>query len=186
MNNKRRASFYKQGFTLIELVVAFSIMAVLSTIGIASFVSYSQAQTLQQAVNDVNITLNTAKSDAIAQVKPNGVTSTCPTPGVLNGYQVVLRNQVVSGKTTGVYILDAVCNGSPDLNSMVTNQLHNVSFDSSTFVAPATSMTITFLVLTGGVNSTGVVDSNGNTNIVLDGVNSTQKTITVTPGGLIE
>jgi len=159
-------------------------MAVLSTIGIASFVGYSQAQTLQQATNDVTTVLNTAKSNAISQVKPIISNSTC-LQGVLNGYQVVLGNQIVSGKSTASYTLYAVCNGAPDQLSKITKQLNGVSFDSTTFVSPATTATITFLVLTGGVTSTGVVGANG-TSIILDGVNNTQKTITVTQGGLIQ
>ena len=152
-------------------------MAVLSTIGIASFVSYSHSQTLQQAVNDLVVTLNTAKSNATAQVKPDSLTSNCVS-GVLNGYQVVLS----AATTPNSYTLDAVCGGAPDPDpaSKVTTKLPiGVSFDSSMFAPSTNTMTITFGVLTGGVT--------GNGDIVLDGVGvTTKKTITVTPGGLIE
>lgn len=75
------------GFTIIELIVAFSILAVISTIGIVAFVNYSQIQALNGGAYDVTTILQTAKSRAQSQVKPStGFCSTQP----LYGYQVVL------------------------------------------------------------------------------------------------
>lgn len=161
------------GFTLIELVVAFSIIAVLSTIGVAAFLNYSRSQTLQQATNDLITTLNVAKSKAIAQIKPND--ARCLPDKVLSGYKVVLN--------TGQYTLYAVCgNGvnvpippATDTTPITAKLPKGVSFDSSMTLP----MTITFGVLTGGVVGSG--------SIILDGVGvTTGKTITITKGGLIE
>jgi prepilin-type N-terminal cleavage/methylation domain-containing protein len=181
----------RYGFTLIELVVAFSIMAVLSTIGVAAFLNYTRGQSLQQATNDLVSTLNTAKADAVSQIKPNDPNCLPLTQQekVLSGYKVILSKAT----TPNSYTLYAVCDGvnvpvPPATATIPTVKLPNgVSFDSSTFVSPATTMTITFFVLTGGVASNGVIDATGNTTIVLDGyTGTTPKTITVTSGGLIE
>ena len=61
----------EKGFTLIELMVVFSILAVLSTIGVAAFVSFSRTQTLNAAASDIKSMLNLAKSRAYSQVKPS-------------------------------------------------------------------------------------------------------------------
>ena len=151
----------KKGFTLIELVVAFSIMAALSTIGIVAFGDYSRAQTLQQATNNLITTLNTAKAKAAAQVKPDDCINPIKT---LNGYTVAL--------TANSYQLQAICNGLAETVS-TTPLPHVVSIDS------ASTMTVTFSVLTGVVTGSG--------NIIIDGeTGTTPKTIMVTAGGLIE
>lgn len=160
------------GFTLIELVVAFSVMAILATVGMAAFLNFSRAQTLQQATNDLITTLNTAKEKAVAQVKPNDCQNK-----VLNGYDVLLA--------VGVYKLQAICNGSAeDVSTTLLPNDGSVKFDISSMTLP---MTIKFYVITGGVTSSGATDNNGNINIILNSVSGTNaKTITVTPGGVIQ
>lgn len=75
------------GFTIIELIVAFSILAVISTIGVIAFVSYSQIQAVNAGGYEVVTMFQTAKSRAQSQVKPNtGACSVLP----LYGYEVVL------------------------------------------------------------------------------------------------
>jgi prepilin-type N-terminal cleavage/methylation domain-containing protein len=154
----------KNGFTLIELVVVFSIMAVLGTVGIASFVSYSRSQALQQVTSDLITTINTAKANAVSQTKPDS----CQNKS-LNGYRVYL--------VLDSYKLQAICNGSvsvPDISStsMPTN---GVKFD-PTMTLP---MTITFSVISGGVTGAGT--------IILDGPTvGSKKTITVSAGGVIQ
>jgi prepilin-type N-terminal cleavage/methylation domain-containing protein len=150
------------GFTLIELVVVFSIMAVLGTVGIASFVSYSRSQSLQQATNDLLTTLNTAKADAVSQIKP----ADCQNK-TLNGYQVVLLN-------TTSYQLQAICNGSLETTPPSPTPLPTgVSFSS------ITPMTIRFDVLTGGVTGYGQIT-------IIGASGTSPKTITVTAGGVIQ
>lgn len=73
-----------RGFTLIELMVAVSVTAVLGTFGIAAFVNYNQSQVFQTSVNEVVSMLNLAKSRAQSQVR---LGSTCKALS-LEGYGV--------------------------------------------------------------------------------------------------
>jgi hypothetical protein len=130
------------------------------------------------------VTLNTAKSKSIAQVKPDDINCLPPSGNaLLNGYQVVLN------KTTNSYTLSAICNGTPDALSNATTKLYGITFDLSTFVpASATKMTVTFTILNGGVTSSnGNVNAQRATSILLKGATGvTPKTIIITAGGLIE
>lgn len=151
---------YKKGFTMIELIVVFTVMAVLSTVGLASFVSYSRSQVLQQATNDFATLLNSAKTRAASQVKP---TTQCSSSTVLENYSVTIN---VSART---YSLNVTCSGN--LTVLQTNTLpQNVSFNSTTASPPTTTTNIVFLVLTGGVNGSG--------NVIISSYSLT-KTVTV-------
>jgi type IV fimbrial biogenesis protein FimT len=154
----------KYGFTLIELVVVFSIMAVLATVGVASFVSYSRQQTLQQAANGFVATLNSARAKAVSQVKP----AACVTaPKGLSAYRV----QIILANNS--YKLEAICDGFP-YTITTTTLPGGVTFDSSATTISAVS----FAVISGGVTGSGI--------IVLHETGVPNKTITVTAGGLIQ
>src|ERR1035437_7326877 len=84
----------QQGFTLIELIVVFTVIAILSTIGTVSLVSYSRTQTLNQATSDLVQTLNTAKSLSASQLKTlnkNGKTWQCLDVQALSGYGIYIN-----------------------------------------------------------------------------------------------
>lgn len=165
-NNSTIQQFNNKGFTLIELIVVFSVMAVLSTVGIASFSSYSRAQVLQQATNDLVNTLNTAKVRAGSQTKP----SQCLSASVLQGYSVTIN---IAART---YSLNVVCSGTSIVLSTSVLPV-NVAFNQSTGTPPTTTTSVTYPVLTGGVKGSG--------NIVLSSYNQT-KTITICPVGGIQ
>lgn len=156
-----------RGFTLIELIVVFSVIAVLSTIGVASFVSYSRAQTLQQATNDFITVLNTAKARASAQVKPS---PTCISTSALQGYSVTVN---IVART---YSLNVICSGTTTAISTSTLPT-NVSFNSAAGIPPTTTTNVRFSVLTGGVTGTG--------NVVLSSYGAT-KTVTINSVGGIQ
>lgn len=96
-----RAMNNQKGFTLLEILVVFSIMAVLSGLGFTSFVSYSRSQQLTQAASNIKLLLNQARFNAISVVKTNkdigGTTFSCGDNALL-GYSVF-----VSGREAGLY-----------------------------------------------------------------------------------
>lgn len=153
---------HQRGFTLIELIVVFMVIAILSVIGVAAFVSYGRIQTLESASSALTSALLLAKSRALSQVKP----SEC-TDKILSGYQVYLNIPSNS------YELDAVCSRFTYRIPPPTRTLpKNISFDP----IKTTSTLFFFPVI-----SSGVVISNGAQNtgtIVLTGYGNT-KTITV-------
>jgi len=150
-----------KGFTVIEIVVVFAITAVLATIGIASFVTYNQTQTLANAESEVRSTLNLAKSRSISQTKP----PQCATQ-VLNGYRI---NISLSSRS---YTLEAICNGLPQ--NPQTKVLHpDLRFDSGT-----NPLSFFFPVIVGGVQ----IQNQGR--IVITGYNQS-RTITIDPTGTI-
>lgn len=154
-----------RGFTLIELILVFSMIGIISIFGIASFISYNKSQTLNTAVSDVTAMLNLAKSRASSQFKPTG--GNCDSRP-LDGYQVVF--------TTTTYSLNAICGGSVD---SLTNPAKTLS-QPFTFDA---SRTFLFHSLSGGVDC---APTSCGTAITINGYSGqATKTITVYADGRI-
>lgn len=150
----------EQGFTILELIVVFAIIAILSTVGIAAFVSYGRTQALQTSASEVSVLLNLAKSRSLSQIKP----SVCSSQ-ILNGYQVVIT-------LPDKYQMDVVCSGFP-YKIQGKTLLTNITFDS----LKTTSLSFFFPVLVSGVQGAGTV--------VLTGYGQ-EKSITVDPIGVIK
>lgn len=148
------------GFTLIELSVVISILSILTTLGIASFVNYSRSQALQTAVSDLTTSLNLAKSRALSQVKPEQCSAQS-----LDGYKIVVSSN------SGSYDLDAVCAGN-------TYKIQTTVFDKNISVSSegTTSTSFFFPVISGPVTGFG--------SIVLTGFGKS-KTITVDQVGVV-
>ncbi len=151
-----------KGFTLIELIVVFSVVAILSTIGISAFVNYSHIQTLQSANNDVKRIVNLAKSRSLSQVSRS-----CGTNRQLNGYEVRICGLPTSTCISNAdFELDIKCGGIIVSPSVEVRKLpQGISFDTN-----RTSSSFFFPILTGGVAGNGV--------IVLSGFGG-EKTITI-------
>ncbi len=149
------------GFTLIELSVVISIMAVLSTMGIAAFVNYSRTQSLQNAAYDLITVLNLAKSRSFSQVKPPGCT-------VLDGYKVSLSNSDNSYKIEAICLGNAFGTVSKDLPQNISISSDSSCTSSSSFFYP---------IISGGVSGSGC--------IVLSGYNQ-KKIITVDMLGTVK
>lgn len=90
----------KKGFTLIELLVSLSVVAILSTIGLAAYVEYSRQAALETAAASLKSALYDARSRALSQKKPE----VCN--GSFQGYQVLVR--------TGDFIIQGKCEFSID------------------------------------------------------------------------
>lgn len=160
---------FQSGFTLIEIIVVIGTLGVLSTIGIASFVSYSRTQAINSAAFDVVTSINLAKSRARTQYKPS--TGTCRVP-VLRGYQIT----IVDATT---YRLEVNCEGFVDILPGATATLP--SNGNITFAAASRNKTFLFKVLSGSVQIPGGLQSD---TIVITGFGIT-KTITISSNGKI-
>ncbi len=144
----------KNGLTLMELLLVFSIIAILSVFGTAAFINYNQSQKVSNASLEVVNILNLAKSRAASQVKPSSCT------GVLSGYKVGLckldPNVCLSSEINYDYALYAVCGNEVISPAIEKKKLpEGITFDTSS----ATSFS--FKVLSGGVNQAGVTKING-------------------------
>lgn len=166
-------SYSSFGFTVIELLVVFSILAILSTIGIASFSSYANSQKLRSATLDISTMLQQARSQSQTQVKPNSC-------DVFEGYKVQICC-VPSGSNCPTclsqdnYELDAVCANAP--NGLLISSgtfTSGVSIDTN----GTTQRMFQFIPITGGVVSGG--------QIKIDGASSQTQTIKVSATGVIQ
>src|SRR3989338_2943121 len=129
-----------KGFTLIETIVVFAVISILSTVAIASFVNYNKTQNVQVAYSELTATLALARSRALSQIKPQQCTS------ILNGYKVTLD---VSGSK---YKLYAVCSENLDIEIQTASLPKNVIFDGD--VTKTTSILFYFSVITNSVTFT--------------------------------
>lgn len=71
---------HKRGYTLVELLVVTSIIIVLSSVGLASYLNFNRSQILNQAARKIVQDLRLAQSMAENNQKPPGACQT------LNGY----------------------------------------------------------------------------------------------------
>lgn len=100
----RNVSGNSLGFTLLELVVSFGIIGVLSVIGFASFTAYSRSQILDQAATQVRTALEETKFNSLSRVKPSFCLDTEP----ISGFEFILC-ETVDGTCTGDYEVRALC-----------------------------------------------------------------------------
>lgn len=125
-------------------MIVFSIIIILSSIGLAGFSSYSKQQTLQASAFDVVTMLNVAKTRALSQVKPVSCTDTM----TLDGYEMTFNT------ASGEYDMEVLCGDSAYV--LVRKTLPNgISFGSGT------SSDITFHVLGSETASGGTVQVTG-------------------------
>ena len=155
------------GFTLIELLVVLAIIAFVSTVTVASFVSYGKKSTLKQASLDVSSLLRDAKYRTQSQIKP----SSCS--GTFQGYRVAICGLTGSScNTPDTYTLSLVCSGGTTLISTKTLPT-NIHFTNN----GTTSRSFLFGVLTNGVIGAGAV--------ALTGYGTDTTIITVGSGGTL-
>lgn len=151
-----------RGFTLLELLIVFSIIAFLSTLGIISFISYNRYQQLNTVVAQFVTTLNIAKSRTASQVVKHEF-SACGSE-TIQGYKV----SVLAGGANGInsYKLVLMCTNNMQYDIGDTTTLPtNIYFSNS----PPPSSDILFHVLSGIVDGAGAVqiqDTWGNKKVV--------------------
>lgn len=165
----------KKGFTLIELVLVFSVIGIITAIGISSFGSYNNSQQFETGLAEFSNFLSITRSKAISQVKPSVCT------GTLEGYRVAVT---ISGSN---YEQDVLCGGSvftltrkklPDQLTFMSGSIANISFDVST----GTVLSPGSIAITGfGKTKTVMVDKIGNISTNSGFVAGANPTATPTP-----
>jgi Tfp pilus assembly protein FimT len=111
------------GFTLIEMLVVFSLLFTFSTAGIASYVQFTNTQSLDASTAEFSTILSTARMRAVSQIVPAAATPSCAGQ-TLHGYQV---NFTPSWKD---YEVDILCGGNVvALNKQKLS--NNICFNSS-------------------------------------------------------
>lgn len=130
---------FSLGFTLIELVIVFSVIAILSVVSVASFVSYGRVQAISNDANNIVNVINLAKSNAVSQVKPTSCLN-ADNSLVLQGYGIT----IITGSK---YTIDVYCSGTPPSHIVYTYPLSkNVTFKNTTDVS-----TVFFPVISGAI-----------------------------------
>ncbi len=174
----------KFGFTLLELLVVFSVVGVLAGSGFASFVSYSKKQVLDQQAADIKTGIDQAKFSAISRVKPT--VSPCSASTPLSRYRIrICSSGVACSSANNLYEIDAACsvNGNLRWTNTLISKKRNSTLTSSIAsaecgISSGTVMQFSVLngidapcriVLTDGISSRTVcVDGGGNT-VIKDG-----------------
>ncbi|PIT89375.1 MAG: hypothetical protein COU27_00570 [Candidatus Levybacteria bacterium CG10_big_fil_rev_8_21_14_0_10_36_7] len=153
----------KLGFTIIELLVVFSLVGVISGLGFVSMVSYSRQQVLVQGSNNLKLDFDQAKFNALSAVKPVA----CTDNNSLTGYKIVICSNASCVNSGVDYEIVALCG----VTEIVTNSRkldQNLNFNPQT----TTCSVITFTALSGaatGTNCDVVIEGYGNqTKIVID------------------
>lgn len=155
------------GYTLIEILVSITIIALLFIFGYASFREFSRRQAINSAVRVVRGDLRLAQQQALAGNKP--ADPKCNAPNLLDGYY--FRAASTS------YTIEAACSGVS--GGPVTTKSVSLSSDIS-MTAPSPNP-ILFKVLGQGTN----ISSTATVVLTQAGTNNTQ-TITITSGGEIK
>src|SRR4030067_2920560 len=91
------------GYTLIEIMVALSIISIMFGIGYVAYREFSRRQSLSSAIRLIIGDLQLAQTQAITGTKPRDVV--CDSPNVLSGYNFEIIEEPDS------YKVEAVCTG---------------------------------------------------------------------------
>ena len=159
------------GFTLIEIIIVFTVLAILSVVGIASFTNYSRTQTLDNEAKNLGNAITVARSMALSQVKGSSVCS----GNTLSGYQIQVYIKTAPSKPN-TYELSAVC--SNNILTLITQYkiAPNISIESINVPPTAVPNIIFSPIITGGITPG---------DIVLSGY-SKNRTITIGADGRID
>jgi len=139
------------GFTMIELIVTMSVVAILTAIAIPSFVAISQGERRIAEVNDMVLALNYARSEAVKQNSPTGVSVTA------NGSWAGGWNVCCSSTGASVNTLPAIDSRSTLSANLAGTAPVAVTFDSSGAQLPSTGTVLfTFCDSRGAASATAV------------------------------
>lgn len=91
----------QKGYTFIELLVVFSIIAIISGASIAAFVNFGNTQAVDTTAEEIASVVTSARQQAVSQIKPSQCTAT----------QSLSRYSVVIDKAASTYNVEANCGG---------------------------------------------------------------------------
>ena len=170
--------FSTMGFTIIEILVVFTLIAVLSGIGFAAFVNYSRSQQVNQAANDIKLLIGQARSNALSAVKTNtddaGDSVDCGTdtegnPIALEGYTITKIGQTSITLGQQCQGQNEIVIDTFDLPSNVTFTIAStcttVFFNSLTSQASGSPIPCNLVVNGYGLTKTITIDAIGNVSI---------------------
>lgn len=147
----------RNGFTLIELIVTISILAILAVIALPSFYAQIQNDFSVSLSNDLILSINHARSEAIKRGYPVSVCaasssalSACGT-NWNNGW-IVYLNQSGSASPSSSTILRAEAINMTGANITSSSSSGVITFNNAGFPAAGTSNT-TMTVMTAGCTS---------------------------------
>lgn len=162
----------KKGFTIIELLVTVTVMAILLGISLAGYLQFEQKQRVQQTARDVRqVFVDTRRK---AQVKDQ---SGCTGDGVtgyaqVDGYEV----QIIPNSNGSVSVISRV-----DCDPF-TGQNPSVTVPSNIIFTPSVDLTLTYSPLTTELTCGGSTCSEKNIVLSEDGTNFG---FTISPSGQI-
>lgn len=166
------------GFTLLEMLVVFSVIGLLTGGGFASFVAYSKKQVLDQAVQDLKTGIDHAKFNAVSRVKPSIGTGCDNIP--LDRYRIrVCSAGVACASSADLYEIDAGCvvGGGITWTSVLASKPRPSTITATTgctmqfSVLSGINAPCSIVITDGSASKTICVDGGGNTS-VLDGTPS--------------
>lgn len=154
------------GYTLIEILVAMTIVGLIFGIGYVSFRDFARRQALSGVARSVRGDLRLAQEQALAGKKPDSVS--CNDPNTLSGYYF-------DRVSAGVYRIMAQCSAGD-------TEVKNVDLPADISLSISSSPLI-FKILGQGTN----IPSGGQVTITLTQFpTSSTREILVTPGGEIK
>lgn len=141
----------QKGFTIIELLVVFSVISIIAGIGFATFSSYSDSQKLSGSIKTLESSIDDAKNSALSNVKPKttrgGQVIACTQS--VNSYEINLCSDVSNCSGSGYdYEVVLVC-GNQRYAIKTGNFQSGVDFGSQD---PEDCDSIIFSTLSGEVN----------------------------------
>ena len=160
----RKNLFSVRGYTLIEILVALTIIGLLFGVGYAGFRDFSRRQAIADAAKEIQGDLRLAQGEAITGKKPEG----CSDTKTLSGYGF--------RADTSKYSIEANCGGSVII-------IKNVDLPPDITLLTPTPNPLLFKVLGQGTNLGS--DVNWTLTLTQTGTGNTV-TVTVTAGGEVK
>lgn len=165
--HKKNNLKFSSGYTLIEILVALTVVGIIFSFGFVNFREFSRRQEVISVARSLKGDLRLAQEQALAGKKPEG--SECGGVNTLSGYRFNVKSQVN-------YVIEAECGGG-------ISQTKDVTLPSDLSLSSPSPNPIIFKILGQGTNIPAA--SEATLTLTQVGTNNST-TITVTSGGEIK